>query len=687
MNKRNLAVMASCMLLYTSFAYAANVEETQNSDGVATDKVNQSDTQLDEVVVTDTMLNPLKIPVKATVITEEEIKAKGAKDAADALRDVAGLYVVGNSSKGRKQLQIRGSDADNTKIFVDGVMLSPIGDGKVDLRSIPAENIEKIEVIKGAVPVLYGTDAPGGVVFITTKNGGKKGGSGAITFAQGGDDSHKFFGSFGGSGGKLDYYFSAKRELTDGYTLHTREDADFFNEKLHWTFNDKSSLTLFASQSKRTEQIPNRYNPVTGALTPNQGKGGTLSGGNSFFNGYNNFYYDPVEQTYVGIVYNQKLNDKNEFSLKFYRSGEESTLYAQAAGSPNGVWRSLYWDGKLKGYELQDTIKTSKINTFTWGYNFETRNLLEKTKTNILSSAYNRGTYDYKGSSWYVQNATNFTPKLSTSFGYRHSEIKDHTQTSWNPNVYGKETSDDPVFSFNYAFSGQTNLHGSIGKSQRFPNAKERSSPGGIYPYPTGPVCTYLLPEEVINREVGLSFATHSGFAFDATYFSKDITNMIKGQGQSGGRAQYYNIPHVDMNGYEVEVSKKITKRLTGFWNFSYTNAVDTLMRAQVSDIPYRKFSYGFNYTGKEGINANLAVRYTGATRSMFTNGNGNGDADGNSGLGGTISQHLPAYHVVDLKISKTTRDIEYYIRAENLFDEDYYSGAYLEAPGRYSKQ
>ncbi|MEM5769856.1 MAG: Plug domain-containing protein, partial [Bacillota bacterium] len=134
---KEVAVMAAAILMYSYFAATVAAEEANNND-----------TALEEIVVTGSKLSPTKF----TVVTEAEIKAKGAQTVAEALKDVAGLYVTSSNAKGKKIAQFRGSDADNTKIFIDGVPLSPVGDGRVDLSNIPTDNIAKIEIIKGAVP-------------------------------------------------------------------------------------------------------------------------------------------------------------------------------------------------------------------------------------------------------------------------------------------------------------------------------------------------------------------------------------------------------------------------------------------------------------------------------------------------------------------------------------------------------
>ncbi|TWH51619.1 TonB-dependent siderophore receptor [Sporomusa sp. KB1] len=689
MKKKKLAFLASCLLLYSSFPLAVTAAEEANTGG---------DTEVEEVVVTAAAFKQLN-PVKFTVITEDEIKSKGAQNAADALKDVTGLYITSSNTKGKAIAQFRGSDADNTKIFIDGVPLSPVGDGKVDLRNIPADNIEKIEIIKGAVPVIYGTDAPGGVIYITTKKATQKMAE-SLTITSGSNNTQRYFASVGGDTGKFNYNFTAKKEDTDGYTAHSKLSADYYSGKMSWDINNKSSLTLFGSYSERQEEQPNRIDPATGLIVLNSGRSGATTGKSSYWSNSYDWEYDPIKNSYTGALYNQKLNANSELSFKVYRSKENSHLLAALLNTTDKL--NLWWDGTVKGYELQNTIRTSKVNTATWGYSYETRSFTEQSNSG-------HSYYDYTGKSFYLQNVTNLG-KLATSFGYRHYENSDNANIrtiAYNSPAtqYGKGTADDPVFSLNYALSDKTNLHGSIGKSYRWPNAKERSGPGGIYPYSDtqtyltnsdgsvtyyyvmadgslsqGTVCDYLLPETAINRELGLGYSLH-GFKFDITYFNKDITNMIKGQGFGQQHTQYYNIPHVDMHGFEVEINKKIADHVKGFLNYTYTNAFDTLLQLQVRDIPYRKFSLGLNYTGQDGLNANLALNYIGSCTSAFSNGNGNGSGDSPTRM---LVQKLPSYSTVDLKVSKTVDNRDYYIKISNLFDKKYYAGAYLAAPDRY---
>lgn len=678
MNKSKLAVLTGCMLIY--FMSVANAKETANADG---------ETQLGEVVVTAPRLQELN-PVEFTVITERDIRAKGAQNVAEALKEVAGVYITSGNAKGMAVAQVRGSNAENTKVFVDGVPLTQVGEAKVDLRNIPAENIAKIEVIRGAAPVIYGTDAPGGVIYVTTKKGrGKTTGYGSV--AVGSNNNHILGVTVSGDNGKVNYYIGAKQEKTDGYTDHSRESVDYYNAKVSWDLNPSESLTVFGSYTERQQQLPNRVS-YDGSILAYPSGGGSISGSSNTFSGTYDWEFDAVKQNYAGVLYNKKLNKDSDLSLKIYHSGEKSLLNAMYQPGDKPLY--VDWDGKVDGWELQHVFRAGRAHTLTWGYAYETKDFVETS-----TSAYNsRADYDYRRNSVYLQDVMKFGNKLALNLGYRHDDIRDReiSKTQKGSFYDDADESDDrgdfsagkPVLSLSYALSDNTVLHGSVGKSYRYPNVRERC--GGKY-YLTGSgsnltkvYLPYLQPEEALNREVGLAHSTKSGLNIDITYFDKDITNMIKSSNNyMSYKDFYYNIPNVNMHGYEAEISQKIGKYIKGFFNYTYTNAYDTKTQRQVSDIPCRKFSYGLSYEGEDGITANLAVNYLGSTRSMFTIGDGNGSGDAASGFEG-VDWLLPSYHVVDLKVSKQVDGEEYYFKVSNLFDEKYYSGAWLLAPGRY---
>ncbi len=136
-------------------------------------------TQLDAIVVTASG-SEQKIknaPASISVITREELESKPFHNLGDALEDVEGIDVVRGGKAGGMNISIRGLPGDYTLILVDGKRLNqssgavrPNGFGDVDTNFIPPLNaIERIEVVRGPMSTLYGSDAMGGVINIITK--------------------------------------------------------------------------------------------------------------------------------------------------------------------------------------------------------------------------------------------------------------------------------------------------------------------------------------------------------------------------------------------------------------------------------------------------------------------------------------------------------------------------------------
>lgn len=112
-------------------------------------------------------------PASITVVTREELERKPFRDLSDALRDVEGVSITGGT--GEQDISIRGMPGEYTLILVDGKPQStrqsrPNGSGGFEQGWIPPIHaIERIEVVRGPMSSLYGSDALGGVVNIITR--------------------------------------------------------------------------------------------------------------------------------------------------------------------------------------------------------------------------------------------------------------------------------------------------------------------------------------------------------------------------------------------------------------------------------------------------------------------------------------------------------------------------------------
>lgn len=140
------------------------------------DDENQPITRLDTIVVSASGFeqNIKKAAATISVLSQEDIKKKAYRDVTDALKDVPGVVVTGGGSS--SDISLRGMGSAYTVIMVDGKKVNtrsvrPNGDNSgIEQGWLPGiESIERIEVIRGPMSGLYGSDAMGGVINIITK--------------------------------------------------------------------------------------------------------------------------------------------------------------------------------------------------------------------------------------------------------------------------------------------------------------------------------------------------------------------------------------------------------------------------------------------------------------------------------------------------------------------------------------
>jgi len=223
------------------------------------------------VVLPTIAVSPTLIPTptaevasSVTVISGEEIARMQRRTVTDVLMTVPGLNVVQSGSPGTlTAVFIRGTNSYHTKVLIDGM---EVGDpsttnGAIDLGHLMAYDIERIEILRGPQSGLYGSDAIGGVISITTKKG--NGPAKVSGYVEGGS-----FGTFNqamtlsGSFDRFDYAFnvahyhysnqpvtppymvppgaSAIGNAYDNWTASTRLGAQV-NENLRFNFIGRST--------------------------------------------------------------------------------------------------------------------------------------------------------------------------------------------------------------------------------------------------------------------------------------------------------------------------------------------------------------------------------------------------------------------------------------------------------------
>lgn len=154
------------------------------------------------------------------VVDRAAIERSNANTAADVLATVPGIALDGphNARDRNAHVRIRGFDARYTLVLIDGQRAAGKDTrGVVDLSTIPAGAIERIEVIKGPQAALYGGDAIGGVVNIVTRRADEQ--THAEAFAgYGSFDTRDVAGLFSTRHGALGVHVYARHEISDGWS-------------------------------------------------------------------------------------------------------------------------------------------------------------------------------------------------------------------------------------------------------------------------------------------------------------------------------------------------------------------------------------------------------------------------------------------------------------------------------------
>ena len=137
-------------------------------------EVPQDAVTLDQVFVTASGFeeDAKKAPASISIVTKEDLTNKPYRDVRDALAQVPGVSLNGGPEG---DISIRGMEGDGTLILIDGKrvnssrMLNQKGGNTVEYSWLPPVNaIERIEIVKGPMSSLYGSDAMGGVINIIT---------------------------------------------------------------------------------------------------------------------------------------------------------------------------------------------------------------------------------------------------------------------------------------------------------------------------------------------------------------------------------------------------------------------------------------------------------------------------------------------------------------------------------------
>ena len=189
---------------------------------------------VEEAVVTGTRdpegVQADRIGGSLSVITAQQFEDRQVRIVSDVLRDAPGVAVSRTGAVGEQtQVRIRGTEGNHVLTLIDGIKASDPFFGEFDYATLLADDVARVEVLRGQQSAIYGSDAIGGVINYITPTGRDL--SGVRVRAEGGSQ-----GTYGGAArvagyaNGLDYVVSGGYQKTDGYVVAPGGSRDIGSE-------------------------------------------------------------------------------------------------------------------------------------------------------------------------------------------------------------------------------------------------------------------------------------------------------------------------------------------------------------------------------------------------------------------------------------------------------------------------
>lgn len=612
--------------------------------------------QLEPMVVTAT-----KTPVPVShltsaveVITAEDFQRRNVKTVAQALRLSQSLAVFSSGGAGTlTNVRIRGGTSEQTLVFIDGAIMNSGASGSFNFANLTTDNIEKIEILRGAQGMLWGSDAIGGVINITTKRG--KGTPKASGFFEYGSfNSIREGASVTGEHGPVDFSFSLSRWDTQGFsTINYQRGAVERDAYRNWTGSTQLGVSL--PKEGRLSFNFRWMNSDVDFDSPSTFGGPfdvfKLKTTNREFV-YSGVYYQPITDWWTQQLTLSRMDNKLET-----QAGTTQKSVTTGIVSPAPTFNNSEITTQNNRVEWQNNFQVLDPLLLTVGYQFRQQ---QGENESASGSGFSKQTLETN--SGFAQLQLNLFDRVFATAGFR----QDSTNTAGDATTYRvtgayllKET--------------DTKIRASYGTGFRVPDINELFFPNFGNPN--------LKPEKSQSLDVGVDQKFFGDRAkLSVGYFWNRYRELIASSFDPVGCAGIssfgfcaQNIGSAKSQGWEVNGNLVLAEELrfmklldvSGQYTYTITRDLETAARLPLS--PVHQGSVVLTYKPIDPLTVTTTFRYVGSR--FNTTGN---------------QQALPDFHVINLSASYDfTPSMQGYVRVENLLDRNYEERLFFGTPVR----
>jgi vitamin B12 transporter len=586
---------------------------------------------IEEITVTANRIQGTLDEIGSTieVITADDIAKIQESSIADILRQVAGLSMSRTGGLGAvTNVRVRGAEAGQAVVILNGVKLNDLASpsGGYNFANMFTGHISQIEVLKGPQSTLYGSDAMGGVISITTK---PKLDNDGVAYS-----GYSEFGSYATlrtgaaatfSNNQLSGYFNVAYVQSDGISAADENagntEADPYENlslsgamdfSLVENENTKASVGVFTRLSNADISFDS-YDWLEGYVDGDET--GTVDDSQLGFNGTLNILAGKFKNTFTANWSDIERHDFLNGDRSFDALSKRENFEYIATISPH-----QYLDILLGGEVENNSIITESFGP--WGSRLE-----GETGTNSMFSE--------------VKLKPN--TGLTMTIGARYDDNDD----------FGDHTSFRTTIAYNHQPTG-TILRANFGEGFRAPSLFQLYSSFGN---------ESLKPEVSSGWEFGFeqNIGKENKLSFAATYFENKTQNQINFDMAS---FKYANLDKTKINGVEVKASFEASEKLSLIANYTYLNAKDVTTDTALLRRPKNSFNLLAHYAWSDKLSNTVTLTHVGEQPD--------------------VDATLPNYTVVDLTGAwQFTDSAEIYARVENLFDKEYQEVTAFGTPDR----
>lgn len=630
-------------------------------------KIKIEDIGLNEVTISATKIQKRidKIGSPVYVINSREIERTEGRNIDEALVRVPGVFTEDRHHDESNVVSFRGVGLHThvtrgILVLVDGVSLTEAM-GRTDFEGIDMENAERVEVLKGPVSALYGSNGITGVINIIEKSP-MDGLNGQFKASVGNYNTTNISANVNGGKNGFKYLIKGKYYNSDGYQDRSGYFSARAGVKISKQFKRIGNIKFSADYISTKSDSPGT---LDSAMFYERSREAT-----NLFSGYDKDFYR------INLGYSKTWNENSDMIVNlYYRNRDGDGFYEDPSYSIETI-NSM--GGEIRN-KMVHTIFGNK-NTLVVGMSLEQeigedQVFSRNTTTGEIENLEDKGKSIYDIMGIYLEDEYLIFEKLAFTVGLRFDLINydwndqfevgdENTSSTTNINALS------PKFGFAYNPNKNITVFGNIARGFNPPQISQLFI-GSTYAGLPNPD---LKPEYLTNYEIGIRGNLKQKFIYQISFFRMDFKDQISSEINpevSTETPQYQNIGYTRHQGIETSFEYRFNNNFNIYTNYSYLDArfVDNpdYGNNKLRKTPSNLVNAGIRYQFKFGLSA--AIDYKFMDKYFMDNDEKN---------------LYEGYSIVNLKLRYEYKELMASFSVNNLFDANYATWAYASESYNY---